>query len=82
METVANHTAASGAHSLPEFPPIGYVTSATVPTAQAAYYLNRRPQTLRAWACLQPAGVPRPVRISGRLAWPVAAIRALLAGGA
>lgn len=37
MATVANHTATSGAHSLPEFPPIGYVTSATVPTAQAAY---------------------------------------------
>lgn len=81
MATVANHTATSGAHSLPEFPPIGYVTSATVPTAQAAYYLNRRPQTMRAWACLE-NGALRPVRISGRLAWPVAAIRELLEGGA
>lgn len=81
METVANHTATYGAHSLPEFPPIGYVTSATVPTAQAAHYLNRQPQTLRAWACLE-NGPVRPLRINGRLAWPVAAIKQLLSGGA
>jgi len=67
------------AHSLPEYPPLGYVTSPTVPTSQAAYYLNRQPQTLRAWACLE-NGALRPVRISGRLAWRVADIRALLNG--
>jgi hypothetical protein len=63
------------------FPPLEQVTRPTVPTDAAAYYLNRQPQTLRAWACLE-NGALRPVRISGRLAWPVAAIRALLNGEA
>ncbi len=62
-----------------QFPPLEQVTRPTVPTADAAHYLNRQPQTLRAWACLE-NGALRPVRISGRLAWPVAAIRALLNG--
>ena len=53
--------------------------SPTVPTEQAAHYLNRRPQTLRGWACAEtfPDGL-RPVRINGRLGWPVAGIRAAL----
>lgn len=55
------------------------VTRPTVPTDAAAFYLNRRPQTLRAWACLE-NGAMRPVRINGRLAWSVAAIRSLLNG--
>lgn len=64
-----------------QFPPLEIITSTAVPTNQAAFYLNRRPQTLRAWACLE-NGALRPVRISGRLAWKVADIRALLEGGA
>ena len=63
------------------FPPLEQVTSPTVPTANAAYYCNRKPQTMRSWACLE-NGPLRPVRINGRLAWPVVAIRALLEGGA
>ncbi|CDS49416.1 hypothetical protein [Polaromonas sp. CG9_12] len=46
-------------------------------TAAAAYYLSRRPQTLRGWACLE-NGPLRPIRIMGRLAWNVAEIRRLL----
>ncbi|WOO32855.1 hypothetical protein [Diaphorobacter limosus] len=63
----------------PAYPPLALVTSPTVPTEQAAYYLNRRPQTLRGWACAEtfPDGL-RPVRINGRLGWPVAGIRAVL----
>ena len=49
----------------------------TVVTAAAAYYLNRRPQTLRGWACLE-NGPLRPFRISGRLAWSTAEIKRLL----
>ncbi|ART48754.1 hypothetical protein CBP33_11995 [Acidovorax carolinensis] len=60
-----------------QFPPLELVNRPTVPTEQAAYYLNRRPQTLRAWACLE-NGALRPVRINGRLAWNVAAIRSVL----
>jgi len=73
--------AASAAHNQPVFAPMEQVTSPTVPTDQAAYYLNRKPQTMRAWACLE-NGPIRPVRINGRLAWPVASIRELLNGGA
>lgn len=38
-----------------------------VTTAQAAKALNRAPQTLRKWACLE-NGPLRPIRINGRLA--------------
>lgn len=48
-----------------------------VPTDVAAAALNRRPQTLRQWACLE-NGPIRPVRINGRLAWRVVDIQALL----
>jgi hypothetical protein len=64
-----------------QFTPLEQVTRPTVPTDAAAHYLNRKPQTLRAWACLE-NGPLRPVRINGRLAWRVADIRALLEGGA
>lgn len=63
------------------FPPLEKITRPTVPTSTAAYYLNRKPQTLRAWACLE-NGPLRPVRINGRLAWSVSAIRALVNGEA
>lgn len=48
-----------------------------LPTCEAAAHLNRRPQTLRIWACRQ-NGPIRPLNINGRLAWPVAEIRKLL----
>ena len=52
-------------------------TRTALPTAEAAYHLNRAQQTLRLWA-MREDGPLRPIRINGRLAWPVAAIRALL----
>ena len=63
-----------------QFIPLEQETRPTVPTDAAAFYLNRKPQTLRAWACLE-NGALRPVRICGRLAWNVAEIKSLLAGG-
>ncbi|CBJ36693.1 conserved protein of unknown function, putative DNA-binding domain [Ralstonia solanacearum CMR15] len=54
---------------------------AVIPTHVAAAALNRRPQTLRKWACLE-NGPIRPVRINGRLAWRVADVQALLNGEA
>lgn len=62
------------------FPPLEQVTRPTVPTDAAAYYLNRKSQTLRSWASTE-HGPIRPVRINGRLAWAVADIRCLLNGG-
>ena len=66
-------------NALTQFPPLESVTRPTVDTAAAAYYLNRAPQTLRAWACLEnfPAGL-RCKRINGRLAWPVSELRHVL----
>lgn len=52
-------------------------TRAAVDTATAAHHLNRRPQTLRSWACLE-NGPMRPIRVHGRLAWPVAELRRVL----
>jgi hypothetical protein len=50
----------------------------TVDTATAAYYLNRQPQTMRAWASSE-RGPLRPLRLGGRLAWSVREIKHLLA---
>ena len=61
----------------PQFPPLEYVTSPTVTTEQAGYYLNRRPQTLRIWACREDGPI-RPIRINGRLAWKVSDLKAVL----
>ena len=52
-----------------------------LPTDEAASVINRKPQTLRKWACLE-NGPIRPVRINGRLAWRVSDLHALLNGGA
>jgi hypothetical protein len=70
---VATHSAPAPA----QYPPLDQVTRSHVPTDQAAYYLTRRPQTLRGWAS-SGAGPVLPHRINSRLAWPVATIRALL----
>ena len=50
-----------------------------VTTDEAAAVINRKPQTLRKWACLE-NGPIRPVRINGRLAWRVSDLRALIEG--
>lgn len=52
-------------------------TRAAVDTETAAFHLSRKPQTLRVWASAD-SGPVRPLRVNGRLAWPVAALRELL----
>ena len=59
------------------FPPLELVSQPAIPTNQAAFYLNRKPQTMRSWACLE-NGPLRPIRINGRLAWPVKEIKKVL----
>lgn len=59
------------------YPPLELETRFSVNTATAAFHCNRRPQTLRAWACLE-NGPIRPIRVHGRLAWSVDDIRQLL----
>lgn len=63
----------------PPFPPLSLVNKPNLTTAELAYYLNRREQTLRGWACNED-GPLRPLRINGRLAWPVADLRKVLGG--
>jgi hypothetical protein len=77
MHTATHHSpeARQGA-AADKFPPLDRVTLTHVPTAQAAYYLNRSPQTLREWAMT--GKFIAPLRVNGRLAWPVALIRAAL----
>jgi hypothetical protein len=52
-----------------------------LPTNEAAPIINRAPQTLRKWACLE-CGPIRPIRINGRLAWRVSDLQKLLDGEA
>lgn len=57
--------------------PLAQELRSALPTTEAAFHLNRAPQTLRLWACLE-NGPIRPLRIHGRLAWPVADLRRLV----
>ncbi len=57
--------------------PLERENRAHLPTPEAAYHLNRKPQTLRLWA-MREDGPIRPVRFNGRLAWPVAELRRVL----
>lgn len=60
-------------------PALEHEVRLAIDTATAAFHLNRRPQTLRAWASTE-KGPIKPRRIAGRLAWSVAEIRSLLCG--
>ena len=70
-----------GQRSAHRFPAIATETRSHVETACAAFWMNRKPQTLRAWASLE-NGPLRPTRVNGRLAWPVSEIRMIMNGGA
>lgn len=65
-----------GYASVKKYPPLEEVTKPTLTTDEAAYYLNRKPQTLRAWACLE-NGPLRPRNVNGRLHWGTAETRTL-----
>jgi len=66
---------------LKNFPELAAIAKGrdVLPTNDAAPAINRAPQTLRKWACLE-NGPIRPVRINGRLAWRVSDLMALLNG--
>lgn len=78
MQTETQHDVGpSCIESTERFLPLESVTRPAVDTASAAHYLNRRPQTLRSWASAE-GGPIRPIRINGRLAWPVADLKRVL----
>lgn len=62
-----------------DFMPLHLETRTHVSTAAMCWHLGREQQTARGWACYEtyPEGL-RPIRVMGRLAWPVAGIRMLL----
>lgn len=60
------------------YPPLEQVERPTVSTAQAAYYLNRKPHTLRFWASNPESAPLEPIRVQKRLAWRVKDIKRLL----
>lgn len=70
-------TATARAQRQCSLPPLESVTRSHVTTAEAAFYLNRAKQTLRAWACKE-NGPIRPSRVQGRLAWSVVELRRVL----
>lgn len=80
MEHQTDHqehdTGAQLAYQAP-YPPLDREVRHSVETGCAAFHLTRSPQTLRIWACRE-NGPLRPIRVNGRLAWPVADIRRLL----
>ena len=57
--------------------PLDRETRSALPTPEAAFHLNRAQQTLRLWA-MRENGPIRPIRVHGRLAWPIAELRRLL----
>lgn len=59
------------------FPPLSEITRPTIPTNDAAHYLNKKPGTLRMWHSLG-RGPIRPIVVYGKLNWFVAEIRSLV----
>jgi len=75
MDISINNT---GLHQACPYLPLALETRPAVPTEQAAYYLHRKPQTLRKWAVYDGTGPIRAIRCNGRLLWPLDQIRAAL----
>lgn len=57
--------------------PLNSENRAALTTKETAAHLGRKPQTLRVWA-MRGDGPIQPIRINGRLAWPVAELRRVL----
>ena len=59
------------------YPPLDQITKPNLKTEEAAYYLDRAPQTLRSWAMKDGTGPLHPRRIFGKLAWSTSEVKAL-----
>ena len=81
LARAAADVGSSATASRPLFVSLHEESRSAVPTDCAAYHLGRSPQTLRVWAC-RGTGPIQPVRVHGRLSWPVAEIKRLLWGAA
>lgn len=65
------------AHAIRSITPLEQEKRSILSTPDAAYHLNRAQQTLRLWA-MRENGPIRPLRVNGRLAWPVSELRRVL----
>ncbi|MDO8699196.1 MAG: DNA-binding protein [Rhodoferax sp.] len=79
LQTATHHNAPTAEQSTPpaDFVPLHLETRTHVTTAVMCRHLGRKEQTARGWACHED-GPLRPVRVHGRLAWPVAEIKRVL----
>jgi hypothetical protein len=78
LEARATHTTDRSCERTGQcLPSLADETRFAVDTATAAHYLNRKPQTLRSWASTE-SGPLRPVRVYGRLAWPVSELHRVM----
>lgn len=60
----------------PEITPLGRELRTAITTREAAIHMSRAQQTLRVWAIR--GGPVKPVRVQGRLMWPVDQIKACM----
>lgn len=81
MQTVIHHSASTAQQATQpfDFVPLHLETRTHVSTKVMCRHLGRKEQTARGWASAEtfPDGL-RPLRVNGRLAWPVAGIRKVL----
>jgi hypothetical protein len=70
-------TELNGRPQIAKYLPLEEITRPNLSTNEAAYYLNRRPQTLRGWACHSGTGPMVPTRIGGLLAWSTSTVKKL-----
>jgi predicted XRE-type DNA-binding protein len=78
FSAIATASVESHSQANTKFPALADETRTHVTTEHAAWLLGRACQTLRVWACYESRGPLRPIRIAGRLAWPVAEIKRVL----
>lgn len=79
LQRRSNKPLAAAATDDTHFMPLDRETRTHVDTGTMCWHLGFAPQTARLWACKEtfPEGL-KPIRISGRLKWPVAGIRKTL----
>lgn len=78
--TQAEPQAHTGRETTQQLTPLDQEQRTAVTTAEAAYHLNRKSQTLLIWACKE-TGPIRPFKVGGRLMWNTDDLRNLLGIG-
>jgi hypothetical protein len=78
-KTVSTVAGRSPSSTSPRFVPLDRETRTHVDTTTLCWHLGFAEQTARLWACREtyPEGL-KPIRVNGRLKWPVDGIRKVL----